>query len=123
MITLVRRRAQALIGTSQPPYKDWMWKDCGHCLGGPNFLILPNGNMWAAGRVYIENADDSKGYTEGDTAMGLLTEKAFQPLLFLPSAGDNSYPGMVYQEGSLFISYYSSHEGKACIYFAEIRLH
>ena len=33
-----------------------------------------------------------------------------------PSGGDTSYPGIVWHDGKLWMSYYSSHEGKARIY-------
>ena len=42
--------------------------------------------------------------------------------LELPSGGDCSYPGMVWHEGLLWMSYYSSHEGKTSIYLAKVRL-
>jgi hypothetical protein len=45
-----------------------------------------------------------------------------RPILELPSAGDCGYPGMVPHRGILWISYYSSHEGKARIYLARARL-
>jgi hypothetical protein len=43
-------------------------------------------------------------------------------LLDLPSSGDSSYPGMVWHQGLLWISYYSSHEGKTAIYLARVKL-
>ena len=43
-----------------------------------------------------------------------------QPLLTLPSGGDTSYPGMVWHEGQLWISYYASHEGRTSIYLARV---
>ena len=36
--------------------------------------------------------------------------------------GDCSYPGLVFHEGLLYMSYYSSHEGKTSIYLAKIKL-
>ncbi|MCK5464385.1 MAG: hypothetical protein KAI95_15260, partial [Bacteroidales bacterium] len=42
--------------------------------------------------------------------------------LKLPSGGDTSYAGMVEHEGSIWISYYSSHEEKTAIYLARVRL-
>ena len=35
---------------------------------------------------------------------------------------DTSYPGLVWHEGQLWVSYYSSHEGKTSIYLARVRL-
>ncbi len=41
--------------------------------------------------------------------------------LQLPSGGDTSYAGMAWHDGLLWISYYSSHEGKANIYLAKVK--
>jgi hypothetical protein len=43
-------------------------------------------------------------------------------LLKLPSGGDTSYAGLVMHDGSLWVSYYSSHEGKTNIYLAKVEL-
>ena len=51
-----------------------------------------------------------------------LTRTSFEPVLKLPSGGDSSYAGMVWHQGLLWLSYYSSHEGKTSIYLARIRL-
>ena len=40
----------------------------------------------------------------------------------LPSGGDNSYPGLVWHGGQLWVSYYSSHEGKTSIYLARVEV-
>ena len=42
--------------------------------------------------------------------------------LTLPSGGDTSYTGIVPYEGLLWISYYSSHEGKTSIYLAKVKI-
>ncbi len=75
------------------------------------------GTLWAAGRRY--NPDGSQ-----QTVLARMTRNSYTPLLALPSSGDNSYPGMVYNkaDGLLWMSYYSSHEGKASIYLAKIAL-
>jgi hypothetical protein len=57
------------------------------------------------------------------TALGRMTTTSYTPELLLPSGGDNSYPGLVLHDGKLWVSYYSSHEGKTSIYLAEIELH
>ena len=51
-----------------------------------------------------------------------LTAKGITPILELPSGGDCSYPGLVFFEGHLYVSYYSSHEGKASIYVAKVKI-
>ncbi len=119
MMALVRRESgskTAWIGMSaKAPYTEWNWKDSGYQIGGPNFLILPNESIWASGR----------GYGPGklrSTMLARITEDMFYPVLNLPSGKDTSYPGMVWHQGLLWMAYYSSHEGKACIYLAKIRL-
>ncbi len=52
-----------------------------------------------------------------DVARGRLRE-----LVTLPSGGDSSYPGLVWHDDRLHVSYYSSHEGHSCVYLAEVDL-
>jgi hypothetical protein len=119
MVALLRKEARnercAMIGHSLPPYAAWKWEKTSHHLGGPNFLILPDQEMIAAGRIEERNP---YGYFE-KTALLEMTLNDLTPRLFLPSGGvDCSYPGMVFYEGNLWVSYYSSHEGKTSIYLA-----
>lgn len=117
MIALVRRAEKAWIGTSEPPYTDWKWKETSHYLGGPNFVIAPDGSMWAAGRVWEET---SEGRLQ-KVILAEMTESELFPVLDLPSGGDDtSYPGMCFHEGKLWITYYSSHEGKTAVYLARV---
>ncbi len=44
------------------------------------------------------------------------------PLITLPSDRDCSYAGLVWHEGVLWLSYYSSHEGKSAIYLAKLKI-
>lgn len=104
----------ALLGISKPPYTEWQWKDLGRYLGGPELIHLPSGQWLAAGRIHTENGAQT-ALCSLDVENGIL-----QPLLNLPSGGDTSYPGMVWHENTLWISYYSSHEGKSSIYFAKV---
>lgn len=117
LVALVRRESRsdgaAWIGTSRPPYKDWKWRPTKHQVGGPNFIQLPDGQLWAAGRSYPGGAK---------TVLAKMTADSYDPVLTLPSGGDCSYPGLVWHDGLLWMSYYSSHEGKSAIYLARIRL-
>jgi hypothetical protein len=109
-------RASAYFGSSRPPYTDWQWNDLGTHVGGPNFIQLPNGTWLAAGRIF----NDAK---TPRTKLALLDieKRSITPILELPSGGDCSYPGLVWHDGHLWMSYYSSHEGKqARIYLAKI---
>ena len=102
-----------LIGVSKPPYNKWDWKDLGIKIGGPAMLQLPDGRFIAAVRLY------SKARTSLcwiDVENGKLTEA-----LTLPSGGDTSYAGMVWHDDLLWVSYYSSHEGKTNIYLAKVK--
>ncbi len=45
---------------------------------------------------------------------------AFRRLLELPSGGDTSYPGFLLKDHTLWVSYYSSHQGKTSIYLAKL---
>ncbi len=45
-----------------------------------------------------------------------------ETILTLPSGGDTSYPGLVWHDGLLWVSYYASHEGKTSIFLAKVKL-
>jgi len=118
-VALVRREAmdeEAWIGHSAAPYTDWHWHSAGMQIGGPNFLVLPDGAMIAAGRQYPPKPGTAK------TFVGPMTLHSVRAELILPSGGDCSYPGLVWHEGLLWMSYYSSHEGRTSIYLAKIHL-
>ncbi|MFO0969821.1 MAG: hypothetical protein U0793_30055 [Gemmataceae bacterium] len=104
-----------LLGVSQPPYTTWEWKDVGRRIGGPTMLRLPDGRFIAAVRLYDGKVRTSLCWLDPRT--GKLTES-----LQLPSGGDTSYAGLVLHDGLLWISYYSSHEGKTSIYLAKAKL-
>ncbi|MFG0261056.1 MAG: sialidase family protein [Novipirellula sp. JB048] len=103
------------LGTSQPPYTQWSWKSLGVRIGGPEMIVLPDGRFLAAVRLYDPPVRTSLCWV--DPAQGTLTEA-----LALPSGGDTSYAGMVWHDDRLWLSYYSSHEGKTSIYLAKVRL-
>lgn len=103
------------LGISQPPYTKWEWKDLGVQLGGPHLIRLPDGRFVAAVRLYDDKPRTSLCWL--DVQSGKLTE-----FLKLPSGGDTSYAGLVLHEGLLWVSYYSSHEGKTAIYLAKVKM-
>ena len=81
------------IGVSQPPYREWQWNDAGFRFGGPNFIRLPNSQLWGSSRHYGKTAT---------TVVGPMTKTAFTPALTLPSGGDTSYAGLVWHDGDLY---------------------
>ncbi len=111
MIALVR---PDWIGTSRPPYTAWSFTQIAYSIGGPNFIRLPGGDLLASGRIRNANGNP-------ETVLSRMTTKGLDPLLSLPSGGDNSYAGMVWHDEQLWMSYYSSHEGKTSIYLAKLR--
>ncbi|MEN6575207.1 MAG: exo-alpha-sialidase, partial [Phycisphaerales bacterium] len=121
---LVRRDGQgnaphsAVLGISRGDYTKWEWHDLGtefNGFGGPNFIQLPTGQWLAAGRMHEGGAHTALCQID-------MTEHKMTKLLKLPSGGDTSYPGLVWHDGLLYLSYYSSHEGKTSIYLAKIKL-
>lgn len=85
-------------------------------VGGPVLIQLPDGRLLGAGRMITENrARTSVFWLDPATA-------SIQEIVALPSGGDTSYPGLVFHDGIVSISYYSSHEGKTAIYFAKFKL-
>ena len=103
------------LGVARPPYTKWDWKDLGTKIGGPHMIRLPDGRLVAAVRLYNGAVRASLAWIDADT--GQLTE-----FLKLPSGGDCSYAGLVWHDGLLWVSYYSSHEEKTSIYLAKVRL-
>jgi hypothetical protein len=117
MLCLQRRDGNpntAMLGTSKPPYTEWTWKDLGAYFGGPNMIRLPDGSWWACGRM------TDKGKPQTVLCRLDIKEGKLTPVLTLPSGGDTSYAGLVWHDKQLWISYYSSHEGKTSIYLARV---
>lgn len=108
------RTNSAMLGISQPPYTDWNWHDLGLFFGGPNFIRLPSGHWIAAGRIQHPNGPKT------ELAWLDVDKHTLTPCLELPSGGDTSYPGLVWHDDLLWVSYYSSHQGKSSIYLAKV---
>jgi hypothetical protein len=116
LMAMVRREGgskNGWLGVSRAPYKDWKWTETTMRFGGPNFIELPSGELWAVTRNYVPKAH---------TDLAKLTETSIEPVLSFPSGGDNSYAGLVWHDELLWVSYYSSHEGKTAIYLAKLKL-
>ena len=106
--------ATGQLGTARPPYTSWTWKDLGTRIGGPSLLRLPDGRLVAAVRLHAPQVHTGLCWLDPEGG----TPREF---LALPSGGDTSYPGLAWHEGRLWVSYYSSHEGKTSIYLAQVR--
>ncbi|MGC9318444.1 MAG: exo-alpha-sialidase [Armatimonadota bacterium] len=107
--------ATAQLGTASPPFEQWQWQDLGVKLGGPDMIRLPDGRILVGGRLYDDPVRTSVLWL--DPEQGTLTDA-----LDLPSGGDTSYPGFVYHDELVWMSYYSSHEERTSIYLARLRV-
>ncbi len=121
MVAMIRcegKPAIGRIGTAQAPYTDWKIVDSNKRFGGPNFFQLPGGTWLAGSRVY-DNGPSKTALWWLDIPSGQC-----DPLLTFPSGGDTSYPGFAIDRdrGLVYVSYYSSHQGKTSIYMATLRL-
>ena len=118
LMAMVRRESgtkKGWVGITRPPFTQWTWHESDQRFGGPNFIQLPNGSLLAGTRDYTV-ADKQT------TQIGWLKPEGIERLATLPSSGDNSYPGLVLHEDVLWVSYYSSHDGKTSIYLAKLKL-
>jgi hypothetical protein len=102
-------------GKAIPPYRAWTWQDVGVPATSPNILQLPDDRVVAAIGL------------QGDKPRTLLCwlfpeNGRLLEFLSLPSGGDTGHPGLVFYDGSLWVSYHSSHDGKAMIYLARVKL-
>lgn len=118
MYVLVRREAGDKMGVllkSVPPYLKWNNKRLKIRLGGPDFLFLDSHQLVIGTRHYGN---------KGNTTAVLVTDLngKILKIIDLPSGGDTGYPGLVIYKKILWVSYYSSHEGKTSIYLARIPL-
>ncbi|MBP7102817.1 MAG: hypothetical protein KBA86_06160 [Bacteroidales bacterium] len=116
IITAIIRRAKninGLIGTSNPPYIDWQWTDCGYEMGGPDIVTLSNNKKVISSRFISEKGNRIMVFV-------LQEDNSLRPVLQLPAGGDCSYSDALLLDGTVYMSYYSSHRRKASIYFAVI---
>ena len=105
----------AQLGKAAPPYGQWAWSDLGVRIGGPKMIRLPDGRFLATVRLYDKRVRTGLCHVD-------IQNSRLEEILTLPSGGDTSYAGMVFHQGVLWISYYSSHEKKTCIYLARVEL-
>ncbi|MBN2022201.1 MAG: exo-alpha-sialidase [Pirellulales bacterium] len=117
-VALVRQdtgEERSLVGTASGDYTKWTFKALDKRVGGPELIELPDGTLLACTRLHAPAVRTSLSWI--DPEAGRIVE-----LLKLPSGGDTSYPGLVWHEGLLWVSYYSSHEGRTSIYLAKVRV-
>ena len=84
-------------------------------VGGPELIQIPDCRCGAAVRQYEPERRTVLCWVN-------VEKGALKPFLELPSGGDTSYAGMVWHDGALWMSYYSSHEGRTSIYLAVVEI-
>ena len=111
---------QSQLARARPPYVDWKRTKLPTYIGGP-LLAEWGGHQVVGGRR--TTAAGPK------TTLYWLKDEVLIPFAELPSAGDNSYPGLVtLDDGRGLVSWYSSHEkdeqGRplTAIYLAELTI-
>ena len=116
------REGDALLGIADSPYRDWEWKKLGVTVGGPSMIQLDDGRLLTCIRRYQEN--DHRNWGSQWTELGWIDPEkgTYTKGLKLPSKGDSSYAGLIWHNGLLWLSYYSSHEDKTSIYLAKIKV-
>ena len=109
-----RRRGPAQLLRSEPPYTRWERRELDRHIGGP--LVA----RWGGRAVVGGRHSTSRG---PKTSMCWLVGDELHEFAELPSGGDNAYPGFVaISPTHALISWYSSHEGKASIYTAQLEV-
>lgn len=109
-VALVRRDdGGALIGVSDTTLTQWTWQDTGKFIGGPDLIELPGGQIIAASRIH------DGAFVNSRTSLSLLDPEngTLSEILELPSASDNGYPGLVWSDNQLWVSYHSGHDSPA----------
>lgn len=116
MYAFIRRtNANGYLATSLPPYTDWSYKELDYRVEGQKVIPLNDNYFLIGTRRFDENNANPQVAVYVTDLEGEIKKE-----FVLPSSGDCSYPGMVLDDGFLWISYYSSHEGRTSIYFTKI---
>jgi hypothetical protein len=105
----------AQLGRSRAPYRAWSWSSLNTVVAAPNMVELADGRVIVAGSIPGDDARIVLWWL--DPELGTLKE-----FLRLPSGGESGRPGLALHEGMLWIAYHSSHEGRAMIYLARVKL-
>lgn len=103
------------IGIASPPFREWRWAPLSYRLAGPNFIELPDGMLIAGSRGFGKRTSDAH------VMLYHMHETGLDPLLKLPGGGsDCGYPGFVWHDDVLWVTYNSTHEGRTNIYLARV---
>jgi hypothetical protein len=132
MHVILRRDADtfsAQYGVSKAPYTNWKWQDLKYYVGGPVAISVDDEDTkkrLVAGRSFTQaglktTLWELQHTTNKNVTKSATTNARLSPLMHLPSAGDNSYPGIVEKDDMLWMLYYSSHiDNETRVYLSKI---
>ncbi len=116
--------ALAALGTAWPPYTSWEWIELGLRMGAPEMILVADENrLLAVARLYdpvrtsLCEIEPLACRLPEVKQLAAARWRAAELIPF-PSGGDTSYAGVALHAGELWISYYSSHEGRPRVYLA-----
>ncbi|MBD5376073.1 MAG: hypothetical protein HDR77_11470 [Bacteroides sp.] len=108
---LIVMRAQdgdGFVGYSYPPYNKWEWHNTSTLIHCPAILTL-------YGTTYIV------GRSSWGTMLFTLQDNDIHPYALLPSVGgDNAYPGIIFRDSQLWISYYGMSDTGISIFLSKV---
>lgn len=114
LLAIVRRDIFAALGIYNLTNKQWQWKDCDEIIACPK-IIKAKRNLLVAGRSYK--------YGLQTTLYRLNKNKQeLVPIERISGDKDCSYPGIVYKNRKLFISYHKGDINVSNIYMVTINL-
>jgi hypothetical protein len=121
MYMLIRRELKdkmGILATAVAPYDKQEQYPLPVRLGGPNFVLRGDSTLILGSRLYEGGSDK--------TSTGIMisdTKGHIRKTVRLPSAGDNSYPGMLIYKKHLWVSYYSTNrDSVTAVYITRIPL-
>lgn len=110
---LIVMRAQdgdGFVGTSNPPFDKWEWQETSTLIHCPAILTV-DGVTYIAGR------------STWGTMLFTLVDHDIHTYALLPSeGGDNAYPGIVFRNNELWISYYGASDRGISVFLSKISL-
>lgn len=112
IVTVVRRNTNSLIGIFDK--NKWEWFDSGQKVACPKLIKIKK-NLYVVGRYYGEKKQTALFKVD-------MKRHVLKFVLGIPCKTDCGYPGVVYKDKLLYISYYSGDGKKSNIYMAKIKL-
>ena len=114
LVSVVRvNRKNAMIGLYNLKIQSFQWYDSGVRLDAPVLVNVGN-EIYVCGRYFRDNIITTSIFRLNKTTYKL------EFILDLPSGGDCAYPGLVYEKGLLYISYYNANkDGSSEIIFVK----